>query len=118
MSNLEHLIENGLCRLQESKSYAEWREIMQQDVNWGGNEELFITVDTLWEICQYVIFTWCGTREQNERVRCKDCKYWSTETEQTAVPNMHKCTWWRTIGTLPIDFCSRAERRGEHGKTD
>ena len=46
-------------------------------------------------------------------VRCKDCKYWSTETEQTAVPNMHKCTWWRTIGTLPIDFCSRAERRGE-----
>jgi hypothetical protein len=51
-------------------------------------------------------------------IRCKDCKYWSTETEQTAVPNIHKCTWWRTIGTLPIDFCSRAERRGEHGKTD
>ena len=54
MSNLEHLIENGLCRLQESKSYAEWREIMQQDVNWDGNEELYITIDTLWEICQYV----------------------------------------------------------------
>lgn len=51
-------------------------------------------------------------------IRCKDCKYWSTETEQTAVLNMHKCTWWRTIGTLPIDFCSRAERRGEHGKID
>ena len=49
-------------------------------------------------------------------IRCKDCKYWSTETEQTAVPNMHKCTWWRTIGTLPIDFCSRAERRGEGWK--
>lgn len=46
-------------------------------------------------------------------IQCKDCKYWSTETEQTAVPNMHKCTWWRTIGTLPIDFCPRAERRGE-----
>lgn len=44
-------------------------------------------------------------------IRCMDCKYWSAETEQTAVPNMHKCTWWRTIGTLPIDFCSRAERK-------
>ena len=51
--------------------------------------------------------------QAKELIRCMDCKYWSTETEQTAVPNMHKCTWWRTIGTLPIDFCSRAERRGE-----
>ena len=46
-------------------------------------------------------------------IRCMDCKYWSMETEQTAVPNMRKCTWWRTIGTLPIDFCSRAERRDQ-----
>ena len=46
-------------------------------------------------------------------IRCKDCKYWSAEIEQTAVPNMHKCTWWRNIGTFPTDFCSRAERRGE-----
>lgn len=44
-------------------------------------------------------------------IRCANCKYWSAETEQTAVPNMHKCTWWRTIGTLPIDFCSRAQRK-------
>lgn len=56
MSNLEHLIENGLCRLDEGKSYREWREIMQQDCNWEGNEN--ITIDNLWEICQYVIFTW------------------------------------------------------------
>lgn len=49
-------------------------------------------------------------------IRCMDCKYWSMETEQTAVPNMRKCTWWRNIGTLPIDFCSRAERRGEEWK--
>lgn len=56
MSNLEHLIENGLCRLNEGKSYREWREIMQQDCNWEGNEN--ITLDNLWEICQYVIFTW------------------------------------------------------------
>lgn len=76
MSNLEHLVENGLCRLSEGKSYTEWCEIMQQDVNWDGNEELFITVDTLWEICQYVIFTWDSERTF---VRCKDCKWYSSE---------------------------------------
>lgn len=48
-----------------------------------------------------------------ELIRCMDCKYWSAEIEQTAIPNMRKCTWWRTIGTLPIDFCSRAERRDQ-----
>lgn len=42
MSNLEHLIENGLCRLEEGKSYREWREIMQQDCNWEGNENIGI----------------------------------------------------------------------------
>ena len=56
MSNLEHLIENGLNRLNEGKSYKEWREIMRGDCNWTGNEN--ITIDNLWEICQYVIFTW------------------------------------------------------------
>ena len=57
VSNLEHLVENGLCILDKGKSYREWREIMQQDCNWAGNEN--ITLDNLWEICQYVIFTWC-----------------------------------------------------------
>lgn len=49
---------------------------------------------------------------ESELIRCADCKYWSTETEQTSMPNMRRCTWWRNIGTFPIDFCSRAERRG------
>ena len=46
-----------------------------------------------------------------ELIRCRDCKYWSAEIEQTAIPNMRKCTWWRNIGVFPIDFCSRAERK-------
>jgi hypothetical protein len=46
-------------------------------------------------------------------IRCANCKYYSTETEQTSIPNMRRCTWWRNIGVFPIDFCSRAERRGE-----
>ena len=60
MSNLEHLIENGLCLLSEGKSYKDWRGIMQEDCNWEGNEN--ITIDNLWEICQYVIFTWNSER--------------------------------------------------------
>lgn len=60
MSNLEHLIENGLCLLDEGKSYKEWRDIMYDDINWEGNEN--ITLDNLWEICQYVIFTWDSNR--------------------------------------------------------
>ena len=71
MSNLEHLIENGLCRLSEGRSYREWREIMQQDCNWEGNENILI--DNLWEICQYVIFTWDSERTF---VRCKDCRWY------------------------------------------
>lgn len=67
MSNLEHLIENGLCLLDEGKSYIEWRELMQQDCNWAGNEN--ITLDNLWEICQYVIFTW--NYEQTARIQIK-----------------------------------------------
>lgn len=72
MSDLEHLIENGLCFLDEGKSYREWRELMQQDRNWYGNEN--ITLDNLWEICQYVIFTWDSNKE--DAVRCKDCKHY------------------------------------------
>ena len=34
MSCLEHLFENGLCRLAEGRSYKEWRDIMLEDVNW------------------------------------------------------------------------------------
>lgn len=57
MSNLEHLVENGLCCLEKGMSKEEWNERMHDDCNWKGNEN--ITLDNLWEICQYVIYTWC-----------------------------------------------------------
>ena len=108
MSNLEHLIENGLCRLEEGKSYREWREIMQQDRNWQGNEN--ITLDSLWEICQYVIFTWGLERTF---VRCKDCKYCVKE------PNGELYCDILAIGYEPLGskkvtadwFCADGERR-------
>ena len=56
MSNLEHLIENGLVRLKNKVPYNEWVREMQSDCNRAGNEN--ITMDNLWTICQYVIYTW------------------------------------------------------------
>lgn len=56
MSNLEHLVENGLYLLKKGKTYEEWHEIMKDDVNWQGNEN--ITLDNLWTVCQYVVFAW------------------------------------------------------------
>ena len=66
MSNLEHLIETGLCRMKEGKSYKEWRDVMRDNCNWEGNEN--ITLDNLWEICQYVIYSWdlCRASEKEE----------------------------------------------------
>ena len=58
MSNLEHLIENGLVRLEKATSRDEWVKAMIDDPNWQGNNN--ITLDNLWEICQYVIYTYCA----------------------------------------------------------
>lgn len=58
MSNLEHLIENGILAM-ETYNPNEWYQHMQKDLNWLGNEH--ITIDDLWTICQYVVYTykWC-----------------------------------------------------------
>ena len=59
MSNLEHLLENGLQLLRSGSDYRKWRGIMQADENWEGNEN--IKLDNLWDICQYVIYVWDET---------------------------------------------------------
>lgn len=53
MSNLEHLIENGINRI-DKMSHDEWIETMKKDCNWQGNEH--ITMHDLWVICQYVVY--------------------------------------------------------------
>lgn len=55
MSNLEHLIENGIYAI-ENLEFDEWEKHMSQDLNWEGNEH--ITLDNLWTICQYVVYTY------------------------------------------------------------
>lgn len=55
MTNLEHLLENGL-RLMKKVSYEEWLAEMDTDPNWKGNEN--IALSDLWAICQYVVYVW------------------------------------------------------------
>jgi hypothetical protein len=55
MSNLEHLIENGLSAIARM-NHDEWKEFMIKDCNWLGNEH--ISIDELWTICQYVEYTY------------------------------------------------------------
>lgn len=52
MSNLEHLVENGLYTLKKCDDYDGWLKQMRKDPNWEGIERL--TIDDLWEICQYI----------------------------------------------------------------
>lgn len=55
MSNLEHLVENGILAM-ETYNPKEWYQHMQKDLNWSGNEH--ITIDDLWTICQYVVYSY------------------------------------------------------------
>lgn len=56
MSNLEHLVENGLVALENGCSHEDWIKEIENDLNW--NDCLRLTIDDLWEICQYVYFDW------------------------------------------------------------
>lgn len=51
MSNIQHLIENGLG-IYSKMSAEEWKEKMLQDPNW--QPWIAITIDELYEICSYV----------------------------------------------------------------
>ena len=51
MSNIQHLIENGLGNYGKM-SAEEWEEKMLQDPNW--QPWIAITIDELYEICSYV----------------------------------------------------------------
>lgn len=52
MTNIEHLVENGLSLLEENISYLEWRDMMFDDVNWS--PEIGMTLSELWAICEYI----------------------------------------------------------------
>lgn len=60
MSNLEHLIENTLVAMEDDKlSPEDIRKRIQNDDNFPATT---LSVDDVWEICQYVKYTWCNGR--------------------------------------------------------
>jgi hypothetical protein len=62
MSNLEHLVENGLTLLEKGANYYVWMNEMWEDSNWSGVP--YMTPDQLWEICQYVHYVWVPTMKE------------------------------------------------------
>lgn len=53
MSNLEHFVENGLALMEEDITPEEWKERMSSDPN---KPYVSLSVDDLYEICQYVFY--------------------------------------------------------------
>lgn len=73
MSNLEHLIENGLITMTRCNGYDDWHSHIADDPNWDG---VLVNIEDLWTICQYVIYTWCQMRcEECKGSDCIECKY-------------------------------------------
>ena len=47
---------------------------MKNDVNWQGNEN--ISIEQLWTICQYVIYTWIPSTQPERAIKdCRNCKH-------------------------------------------
>lgn len=67
MSNMEHLIENGLTAANEAhKNGKDAREAFYHEMSFHYNGNMLMSTqmkkEELWEIVQYVLFTW----EKNE----------------------------------------------------
>lgn len=65
MSSIEHLIENALTAT--SKSMGDAHQAFIEEMNAMYNQQMLqdvsITMDELWEIVQYIIYTWLPTVE-------------------------------------------------------
>lgn len=86
MSNLEHLIENGLIAMEHCGGYDNWHDHIKDDPNW---DNVWVNIEDLWIICQYVIYTWCPMRcEECKGSDCVECKY-----ENSDVCNDCKRQW-------------------------
>lgn len=63
MSNIEHLVENGLVAADEAHKTGKdaskaFFEEMSKEHNRRMLMRTLVAVDELWEIVQYVLFTW------------------------------------------------------------
>ena len=118
MSNLEHLIENGLSALKRGVSYEKWLKTMKNDVNWQGNEN--ISIEQLWTICQYVTYTWIPSVEPEHkkgkwmwktenRYVCSECGHHTQVDELFEEPMYAFCPYCSTL-MLDEDGNVRYER--------
>ena len=60
MSNVEHLIENALTAMKETSGDT-YEAFMDEMGTWYNQQMLgmtSITKDELWEIAQYIVYTW------------------------------------------------------------
>lgn len=66
MSSIEHLIENALTATSKSMDNAHqaFVEEMSAMHNRLMLQDVSITMEELWEIVQYIIYTWLPTMEQ------------------------------------------------------
>lgn len=55
MSNLEHLIENTLICIENKLPYERILDFIKNAPNFEGTP---LSVDEVWEVCQYVYYTW------------------------------------------------------------
>ena len=65
MTNCEHLIENALIAMKKARSagkdtYKAFHYEMSIYPNNDMLQRVNITIDELWEIAQYIVFTWEG----------------------------------------------------------
>ena len=121
MSNLEHLVENGLYTLKKCDDYDEWLKQMRKDPNWEGIERL--TIDDLWEICQYIYCRWLDElsiyiAEQTEpqKKMCANCKHIKKHNGKLAD---YVCDRKGSVVTNPYDKeCDEMWEQTERGESD
>jgi len=77
MSNLEHLIENALTATEkaEDNKYQAFVEEMSAAYNLQMLQTTSVTEEDLWEITQYIIYTWMPSANAEPVIHCRDCVF-------------------------------------------
>lgn len=78
--------------------YDDWHDHIKDDPNWDG---VWVSIEDLWIICQYVIYTWCPMRcEECWGVDCVECKY-----DNSDVCNDCKRQWVHKDDKFELNLC-------------
>lgn len=109
MTNLEHLIENGLEAI-KTLEREDWLRFMVKDINL---QETDIMLSDLWEICQYVQYSYIPATDQ--LIRCKDCKHFKSPRPQCnhcITKRGDNCGWCNMTGWCvdETDYCSKGRQ--------